>query len=70
MNKARFRQCVRAMPCNIEGRVADAEPKTFPGGSMGWFQQKIITVVIDGQMHKCTATVRITVHGSKQWQQG
>jgi hypothetical protein len=55
------------MPIKIgDSGVLTADPREFSSGSLGWFANGKVTVIIDGVAVKCQFSGSLTVIGSKE----
>lgn len=50
----------------IAGTTLSAAPRTFSTGSMGFFGNGKVTVIIDGKPCLCQVSLTVTVVGSKE----
>lgn len=62
------RKALKAAPAiglNIAGQLMSAAPREFSTGSLGWFGNGKVTVLVDGQPVVCQVSCNITAVGSK-----
>lgn len=70
MTKNRNEFMSKAEPLRIDlgGTTTFVSPKQFSTGSVGWYTNGKITVMVDGKPVVCAYSVNLTAVGSKEWE--
>lgn len=65
-NRDRFLRAAKvALPVSIDGQSLFAQRKAFSTGSVGYYAQGKVALMVDGQPVLCQVSVTVTVIGSK-----
>ena len=66
LSRESFRQHAKPVALTINGLPLVADPKEFSTGSLGWFSNGKITVVVNGVACKVQVGLNLTIVGSKE----
>ena len=66
ISRAQFRSKAKPIKVVIEGKEQDAEVKEFSTGSLGWYLNSKISLVIDGVSVPVQIGLNLTIVGSKE----
>ena len=66
VTREKFTAHAKPVTVAISNQPLSASPKQFSTGSMGWFANGKVTVVIDGVPVLCQVGLNVTVIGSKE----
>jgi hypothetical protein len=65
VTRQQFTSTAKSVTVTIANQPLAASPKQFSTGSMGWFANGKVSLVVDGQPVMCQVSLNITVIGSK-----
>jgi hypothetical protein len=66
LSREGFRTHAKPVPLTINGQPLTADPKEFSTGSLGWYCNGKLTVVVNGVLCKVQIGLNLTVVGSKE----
>lgn len=66
ITKEQFRKAARPLLANIEGQPQAVASKEFSTGSLGWYQQGKVTLMVDGVPVTCQCSISLQIVGSKE----
>lgn len=66
ISRSEFAAKAKPLTAEINGQGRIVSTKEFSTGSLGWYENGKITVMIDGKPVACTMAIQITVIGSKE----
>lgn len=60
-----FREHAKSLPVKIGEEAFNAKPKEFSTGSLGWYLNQKVDVIINGKPCPCQIGMSVTIIGSK-----
>lgn len=66
LTRAFFRENAKTMAVQIGEKPFEADVKEFSTGSLGWFGNGKLTLLVGGKEVKCQIGLNITIIGSKE----
>lgn len=64
-SRSRFRRHAKELAATLGKRELELKPKEFSTGSLGWYCNEKVQIVLDGQTFVCQLGFLVTIVGSK-----